>query len=149
MPPLNGQTLFITRASRGIALAIALRAAPAGAHVATAAKTHVPNTEPPSTPDTPRRLSRGWLASSLALPTPPLPNARTMPTLNGPTLCITSSARGIGLAIARRAARDGANVASAAKSYGPNPNRPGSIHTAAQAVDVAGGRGLALKCDIR
>src|SRR3546814_11577038 len=72
-----------------------------------------------------------------------------MPTLNGQTLFTTGASRGIGLAIALRAARDGANVAIAAKSDVPNPKLPGTIHTAAQAVDEAGGRGLALQCDIR
>jgi citronellol/citronellal dehydrogenase len=72
-----------------------------------------------------------------------------MTTLSGKTLFITGASRGIGLAIALRAARDGANVAIAAKSSVPNPKLPGTIHTAAQAVDDAGGRGLALKCDIR
>ncbi|MCC4597138.1 NAD(P)-dependent oxidoreductase [Xanthomonas campestris pv. phormiicola] len=70
-------------------------------------------------------------------------------TLNGKTLFITGASRGIGLAIALRAARDGANVAIAAKSAVPNPKLPGTIHSAAAAVEAAGGRGLALKCDIR
>jgi citronellol/citronellal dehydrogenase len=69
--------------------------------------------------------------------------------LNGKTLFITGASRGIGLAIALRAARDGANVAIAAKSDVPNPKLPGTIHTAAAAVTAAGGQGLALKCDIR
>ena len=72
-----------------------------------------------------------------------------MSTLQGKTLFITGASRGIGLAIALRAARDGANVAIAAKSAVPNPKLPGTIHSAAAAVDAAGGRGLALKCDIR
>ncbi|GAB3308725.1 SDR family oxidoreductase [Luteimonas notoginsengisoli] len=72
-----------------------------------------------------------------------------MPTLTGKTLFITGASRGIGLAIAVRAARDGANVAIAAKSDVPNPKLPGTIHTAAEAVTAAGGQGLALKCDIR
>ena len=72
-----------------------------------------------------------------------------MPTLTGKTLFITGASRGIGLAIALRAARDGANVAIAAKSDVPNPKLPGTIHTAADAVNAAGGQGLALKCDIR
>ncbi|NLA66695.1 MAG: NAD(P)-dependent oxidoreductase [Gammaproteobacteria bacterium] len=72
-----------------------------------------------------------------------------MSSLAGKTLFITGASRGIGLAIAVRAARDGANVAIAAKSDVPNPKLPGTIHTAARAVDEAGGRGLALKCDIR
>src|SRR5688572_31507621 len=72
-----------------------------------------------------------------------------MADLRGKTLFITGASRGIGLAIALRAARDGANVAIAAKSTVPNPKLPGTIHTAAEAVNAAGGRGLALKCDIR
>ena len=72
-----------------------------------------------------------------------------MTTLAGKTLFITGASRGIGLAIALRAARDGANVAIAAKSSVPNPKLPGTIHSAAQAVTEAGGRGLAIKCDIR
>ena len=72
-----------------------------------------------------------------------------MATLAGKTLFITGASRGIGLAIALRAARDGANVAIAAKSAVPNPKLAGTIHTAAEAVIAAGGQGLALKCDIR
>ncbi len=72
-----------------------------------------------------------------------------MPTLAGKTLFITGASRGIGLAIARRAAADGANVAIAAKSTVPNPKLPGTIHAAAAAVDALGGKGLALRCDIR
>lgn len=72
-----------------------------------------------------------------------------MGSLQGKTLFITGASRGIGLAIALRAARDGANVAIAAKSSVPNPKLPGTIHTAAEAVTAAGGQGLALKCDIR
>lgn len=72
-----------------------------------------------------------------------------MTTLAGKTLFITGASRGIGLAIALRAARDGANVAIAAKSAVPNPKLPGTIHSAAAAVEQAGGSALALKCDIR
>jgi citronellol/citronellal dehydrogenase len=72
-----------------------------------------------------------------------------MTTLKGKTLFITGASRGIGLAIALRAARDGANVAIAAKSDVANPKLPGTIHSAAAAVDAAGGAGLAIKCDIR
>jgi citronellol/citronellal dehydrogenase len=72
-----------------------------------------------------------------------------MTSLAGKTLFITGASRGIGLAIALRAARDGANVAIAAKSDVPNPKLPGTIHAAAEAVRAAGGQGLALKCDIR
>ena len=70
-------------------------------------------------------------------------------TLSGKTLFITGASRGIGLAIAERAARDGANVAIAAKSDVANPKLPGTIHSAAAAVEAAGGTALALKCDIR
>ncbi len=72
-----------------------------------------------------------------------------MSDLNGKTLFITGASRGIGLAIAVRAARDGANVVIAAKSDVPNPKLPGTIHTAAKAVEEAGGKALALRCDIR
>jgi citronellol/citronellal dehydrogenase len=72
-----------------------------------------------------------------------------MSTLAGKTLFITGASRGIGLAIARRAARDGANIAIAAKSSVPNPKLPGTIHTAAADVEALGGRALALQCDIR
>ncbi|WP_143707842.1 SDR family NAD(P)-dependent oxidoreductase, partial [Xanthomonas phaseoli] len=70
-------------------------------------------------------------------------------TLSGKTLFITGASRGIGLAIALRAARDGANVAIAAKSAVANPKLPGTIHSVAAAVTAAGGQALALKCDIR
>ena len=72
-----------------------------------------------------------------------------MSNLSGKTLFITGASRGIGLAIALRAARDGANIAIAAKSAVPNPKLPGTIHSAAAAVEAAGGRALPLKCDIR
>jgi len=70
-------------------------------------------------------------------------------SLKGKTLFITGASRGIGLAIAVRAARDGANVAIAAKSDQPNPKLPGTIHTAAAEVEAVGGKGLALQLDIR
>ena len=72
-----------------------------------------------------------------------------MSSLHGKTLFITGASRGIGLAIALRAARDGANVVIAAKSAVPNPKLPGTIHTAATAVEQAGGKALAIQCDIR
>ena len=72
-----------------------------------------------------------------------------MRTLSGKTLFITGASRGIGRAIALRAARDGANIAIAAKSAVPNPRLPGTIHTVAAEVEAAGGKALALKCDIR
>ncbi|MGH8427556.1 MAG: SDR family oxidoreductase [Gammaproteobacteria bacterium] len=72
-----------------------------------------------------------------------------MATLAGKTLFITGASRGIGEAIAVRAARDGANVAIIAKTDRPNPKLPGTIHTTAQAVEKAGGKALALAVDIR
>lgn len=72
-----------------------------------------------------------------------------MADLAGKTLFITGASRGIGLAIAVRAARDGANVVIAAKSGVPNPKLPGTIHSAAEAVERAGGKALPLKVDIR
>jgi citronellol/citronellal dehydrogenase len=72
-----------------------------------------------------------------------------MSTLQGKTLFITGASRGIGLAIGVRAARDGANVVIAAKSNVPNPKLPGTIHSAAAEIEAAGGRALALTCDIR
>lgn len=72
-----------------------------------------------------------------------------MASLHGKTLFITGASRGIGLAIALRAARDGANVVIAAKSDVANPKLPGTIHSAAEAVRAAGGQALAIRCDIR
>ena len=72
-----------------------------------------------------------------------------MTTLKGKTLFITGASRGIGLAIALRAARDGANIAIAAKSDQPHPKLEGTIHTAAAAIEKAGGKALAIACDIR
>jgi citronellol/citronellal dehydrogenase len=72
-----------------------------------------------------------------------------MAGLRGKTLFITGASRGIGLAIAKRAARDGANVAIAAKTQEPHPKLEGTVETAAAEVEAAGGRGLALPCDIR
>jgi len=72
-----------------------------------------------------------------------------MSTLAGKTLFITGASRGIGLAIGLRAARDGANIAIAAKTSTPHPRLPGTIHSAADEVRRAGGRALALECDIR
>ncbi|HKQ94033.1 MAG TPA: NAD(P)-dependent oxidoreductase [Aestuariivirgaceae bacterium] len=72
-----------------------------------------------------------------------------MRTLKGKTLFVTGASRGIGLAIACRAAADGANVAIAAKTDVPHPKLPGTIFTAAEAVERAGGRALPLVVDIR
>jgi citronellol/citronellal dehydrogenase len=65
------------------------------------------------------------------------------------TLFVTGASRGIGLAIALRAARDGANVAIAAKTVKPDPRLPGTIFSAAEDVEKAGGKALPLACDIR
>jgi citronellol/citronellal dehydrogenase len=70
-------------------------------------------------------------------------------SLSGKTLFITGASRGIGLAIALRAARDGANVAIAAKTTEPHPKLEGTIHTAAEAIEKAGGRALPIPVDIR
>jgi citronellol/citronellal dehydrogenase len=70
-------------------------------------------------------------------------------SLKGKTLFITGASRGIGLAIALRAAREGANVAIAAKTAEPNPKLPGTIFTAAAEIEAAGGQALPLQCDIR
>jgi len=70
-------------------------------------------------------------------------------SLAGKTLFITGASRGIGLAIALRAARDGANIAIAAKTTAPDPRLPGTIYSAAQEIERAGGRALAIPCDIR
>jgi citronellol/citronellal dehydrogenase len=70
-------------------------------------------------------------------------------SLKGKTLFITGASRGIGLAVALRAARDGANIAIAAKTETPHPRLPGTIHTAAAEIEAAGGRALALAVDIR
>jgi len=70
-------------------------------------------------------------------------------SLNGKTLFITGASRGIGLAIALRAARDGANIVVAAKTADPHPKLPGTIFTAAEEVEAAGGRALPIVVDVR
>lgn len=70
-------------------------------------------------------------------------------SLNGKTLFVTGASRGIGLAIALRAARDGANIAIAAKTAEPHPKLPGTIYTAAQEIEAAGGKALPLIVDVR
>src|SRR5579862_7831 len=72
-----------------------------------------------------------------------------MTSLKGKTLFISGASRGIGLAIALRAARDGANVAVAAKTTEPHPKLKGTIYTAADEVRAAGGKALPVVCDIR
>jgi citronellol/citronellal dehydrogenase len=70
-------------------------------------------------------------------------------TLKGRTLFITGASRGIGLAIALRAARDGANIVVAAKTTEPHPKLPGTIYTAAEEIEKAGGKALPIALDIR
>ncbi len=70
-------------------------------------------------------------------------------SLAGKTLFISGASRGIGLAIALRAAKDGANIAIAAKTAEPNPKLPGTIYTAAAEIEKAGGKALPLVCDIK
>lgn len=70
-------------------------------------------------------------------------------SLRSKTLFVTGASRGIGLAIALRAAADGANVAIAAKTVKPDPRLPGTIFTAAEEIEKAGGKALPLPCDIR
>ena len=72
-----------------------------------------------------------------------------MNTLAGKTLFITGASRGIGLAIAKRAAADGANIVIAAKTTETNPKLPGTIYSAAKEIIAAGGKALAQQCDIR
>jgi citronellol/citronellal dehydrogenase len=69
--------------------------------------------------------------------------------LAGKTLLITGASRGIGKAMAIRAARDGANIAVAAKTHRKHPVLPGTIHSAVEEIDAAGGRGLAIRLDVR
>ncbi len=69
--------------------------------------------------------------------------------LQGKTLLITGASRGIGLAIAKRAAQDGANIVLLAKTSEPNPKLPGTIHSAAEEIIAAGGQALPLQTDIR
>jgi len=70
-------------------------------------------------------------------------------TLAGKKIFITGGSRGIGLAIALRAAADGASIAIAAKTSEPNPKLPGTIHAAAAEIEAAGGKALAIQCDLR
>ena len=70
-------------------------------------------------------------------------------SLAGKKIFVTGGSRGIGLAIAIRAAKDGAMIAIAAKTNEPNPKLPGTIHTAASEITAAGGKALAIQCDLR
>ena len=72
-----------------------------------------------------------------------------MENLSGKTLFISGASRGIGLAIAKRAARDGANIVIAAKTKEPHPRLPGTIYTAAEVIESSGGKALPLIVDVR
>ena len=72
-----------------------------------------------------------------------------MANLAGKTLLITGASRGIGRAIALRAARDGANIAVLGKTDTPNPKLAGTVHDTVRDIERAGGRGLACVCDVR
>src|SRR5229473_4682957 len=98
---------------------------------------HEPPRVPPRAGPFPHREIVQFLHGSSAL------------SLKQKTLFVTGASRGIGLAIAIRAARDGANVAIAAKTETPHPKLPGTIHTAAAEIEAAGGRALALPVDVR
>lgn len=86
----------------------------------------------------------GWVLKHV-----PLPEFKSVGDLKGKTIFISGASRGIGLAIAVRAAKDGANIAIAAKTVTPQPNLEGTIYTAAEEVRKAGGKCLPIKCDIR
>ena len=73
----------------------------------------------------------------------------TLKSLKGKTIFMSGGSRGIGLAIALRAAQDGANIAIAAKTAEPHPSLPGTIYTAAKEIEAAGGQALPVVCDIR
>lgn len=89
---------------------------------------------------------RGSARGGAGLSSPAMSTAKT---LKGRTLFITGASRGIGYAIAMRAARDGANVVIAAKTTEPNAKLPGTIYTAAADIEAAGGRALPLAVDVR
>src|SRR5262245_286349 len=85
----------------------------------------------------------------VGLPNREIRNMTAAASLKGRTLFITGASRGIGKAIALRAARDGANVVVAAKTVQPHPILPGTIHMAVAEIEAAGGKALAVPTDIR
>src|SRR5581483_9333330 len=85
-------------------------------------------------------------------PTGPDVNVTAMPhatSLQGKTMFISGASRGIGLAIAKRAAQDGANIALIAKTAEPHPKLPGTVYTAAKELEEAGGQALPIVGDVR
>ena len=72
-----------------------------------------------------------------------------MSKLTNKTLFVSGASRGIGLAIAKKAAEDGANVILAAKTAEPHPKLPGTIYTAAEEIEEAGGKAFPVLCDVR
>jgi citronellol/citronellal dehydrogenase len=92
------------------------------------------------------RWGQEWLGESGEAPQPKEPSRMS---LSGKTLFVTGASRGIGLAIALRAAKDGANVAIAAKTAEPHKHLPGTIYSAAKEIEAAGGQALPLVVDVR
>src|SRR5690606_36604445 len=92
-------------------------------------------------PSGPPRRRAGWALLEY--------NKGRMATLKDKVLFITGASRGIGLAIAERAARDGARVAVVGKTAEPHAKLPGTVFTACEAIEAAGGEALACICDIR
>ena len=90
-----------------------------------------------------------FLSSQICLNSPETNILSKHGNLKGKTVVITGASRGIGLAIAKRAAKDGANIAILAKSDKPHPKLPGTIYTAADDCKKLGGNAIGIKCDIR
>ena len=99
-----------------------------------------------------KRLSISKLLRHASSHQPPLTtkyNFKSAGSLKDKTIVITGGSRGIGLAIAKRAAQDGANIAILAKTITENTKLPGTIFTAAKEIEEAGGKALPIQCDIR